>query len=533
MSLLRRLTITALTLLSSSTGLAAAALAGESPAMGIRSFSDLQPSDWAYQALIQVANQYGCIEGYRNGSFDGTSAISRYEAAALLHSCLNRVGESSEELRLLQREFGEEMAILKGRVDDLEARSAEIAATQFSPTTRLRGEASFIVGGVNYGGDVAANRVGVSPLLPRQDALHMIYSLRVGLDTSYTGKDLLYTQLRTGNAANSPFNTFNPRTPWFPSTVPLAALERAFTPNGGNNVFNIERLFYRFPIGSQWHATVAARIMNMGLWGVYPSAYGVRGDNLLDFFSSFGTPGVYNKAVGSALGITWREKAGWNVGSWLAHVHYLAISPDNADIGGIARAQSRGNIAAQFGYQSPQFNVTLGYRYGQAGTDFGRGTAFVASNQWSLPYLSRAFSNSIALNGYWRPPFQNRWLPAVSAGWSLNALSNAAILPSPFEPGGKTISQSQSWMVGLQWDNLSGINDVLGMAVGQPTFATALRNGQTPDDGNYALELFYRYPISDHINITPAIFYLSRPFGQLTTGTFNLFAALVQMNINF
>jgi hypothetical protein len=533
MILLRGLSITALMLLASLAGKAPAALAGESPALSIRSFSDLRPSDWAYQALINVANQYGCIEGYRNGSFDGASPLSRFEAAALLNSCLVRIGESSEELRGLQRELAQELAQLQGRVDGLEAKGAELAATQFSTTTRLRGEASFIFGGVNYGGDVAANGVGVSPFLPRQDALQMIYSLRIGLDTSYTGRDLLYTQLRTGNAASSPFNTFNPRTPWFTSTVPLAALERAFTPNGGNNVFNIERLFYRFPIGSQWHATVAARIMDMGLWGVYPSAYGVRGDNLLDFFSSFGTPGVYNKAVGSALGITWREKPGWNVGSWLAHAHYIAISPDNADFGGIGRAQSRGNIAAQFGYQSPQFNLTLGYRYGQAGTDFGRGTSFVAANQWSLPYLSGAFSNSVALNGYWRPPLQNRWLPAISAGWSLNALNNASILPGTFQPGAATVSQSQSWMVGLQWDNVSGISDVLGMAVGQPTFATALRNGQTPDDGNYALELFYRYPVSDHINVTPAIFYLSRPFGQLTVGTFNLFAALVQMNITF
>ena len=31
-----------------------------------------------------------------------------------------------------------------------------------------------------------------------------------------------------------------------------------------------------------------AQIMNMGLWAAYPSAYGVRGDYTLDFFSSFG-----------------------------------------------------------------------------------------------------------------------------------------------------------------------------------------------------------------------------------------------------
>ena len=104
------------------------------------------------------------------------------------------------------------------------------------------------------------------------------------------------------------------------------------------------------------------------------------------------------------------------MGSWLAHVHYLAISPDNAAFGGIGRAQSRGNIAAQFGYQSPRYNLTFGYRYGQAGTDLGRGTQFLSLNQWSLPYLSRAHSNSFAINGYWRPPLQQRWLPGCACG---------------------------------------------------------------------------------------------------------------------
>lgn len=530
MTLVRRLSTTCLTLLTALAGVVPAAVAADRTPVSIASFSDLRPTDWAYQAIANLADRYGCLDGYRNGLLDGQRSITRYEAAALLNSCLVQVTEATDEIRRLQSEFAQEMATLSGRLTTLESRESELRATSFSTTTRLRGEASFMLGAVNYGGDVAANGVGVSPFLPRQDALNFVYSLRLGLGTSFTGKDLFYTQLRTGNAGNSPFNTFNPLFPPFTSTVPLAALERGYAPSGGDNILNIERLFYKFPLNSQVTATVAARIMDMGLWGVYPTAYGVRGDNVLDFFSSFGTPGVYNKAVGSGFGLTWREKAGWTSSTWLAHVHYIAVSPSDASSGGIGRAESRGNIAAQIGYQSPQFNVTLGYRYGQSGTDFGRGTDFASANQWSLPYLSGASSNSVAINGYWRPPIGS-WLPAISAGWALNVLDNPGV--NPLFTGTFTVSQSQSWMLGLQWDNVSGINDVLGMAVGQPTFATALQNGQTPGDGNYAMELFYRYPISDHINITPSVFYLSRPYGQLTVGNFNLFAALVQVNFNF
>ena len=49
------------------------------------------------------------------------------------------------------------------------------------------------------------------------------------------------------------------------------------------------------------------------------------------------------------------------------------------------------------------------------------------------------------------------------------------------------------------------------MAVGQPNFVTATRNGTTPFDGNYAWEWWYQYKVSDNISVTPLLFYLSNP----------------------
>ena len=65
--------------------------------------------------------------------------MTRYEAAALLNACLDRVTEVTDELRRLMAEFETELAILKGRVDGLEARVGELEATQFSTTTKLKG----------------------------------------------------------------------------------------------------------------------------------------------------------------------------------------------------------------------------------------------------------------------------------------------------------------------------------------------------------------------------------------------------------
>ena len=116
----------------------------------VTQFSDVYPTDWAYQALANLVETYGCVAGYPNGTFRGNRAMTRYEAAALLNACLDRVTEVTDELRRLLKEFETELAILKGRVDGLEARVGELEATQFSTTTKLKGKADFFIGGVSY-----------------------------------------------------------------------------------------------------------------------------------------------------------------------------------------------------------------------------------------------------------------------------------------------------------------------------------------------------------------------------------------------
>ena len=105
----------------------------------VTQFSDVRPTDWAYQALSNLVERYGCVAGYPNGTFGGGSAMTRYEAAALLNACLDRVTEVTDELKRLQAEFATELAVLRGRVDKLEAQVGELEATQFSSTTKLRG----------------------------------------------------------------------------------------------------------------------------------------------------------------------------------------------------------------------------------------------------------------------------------------------------------------------------------------------------------------------------------------------------------
>jgi hypothetical protein len=179
--------------------------AAETALMGqvtsVSQLSDVQPTDWAFQALQSLVERYGCIAGYPDGTYRGNRALTRYEFAAGLNACLDRVNElistatsdlvRREDLATLQRlqeEFAAELATLRGRVDSLEAATAELEANQFSTTTKLNGEAI-----------VAA--VGATGGAPDDDDPNIILvdRVRLNLTTSFTGKDLLITGLQAYN----------------------------------------------------------------------------------------------------------------------------------------------------------------------------------------------------------------------------------------------------------------------------------------------------------------------------------------------
>lgn len=78
------------------------AYAGQAPVTSLSQFSDVKPSDWSYQALSDLVNRYSCVAGSPNGSFQGRRAIGRYEGAALLNACLDRVTETTDAIKRLR-----------------------------------------------------------------------------------------------------------------------------------------------------------------------------------------------------------------------------------------------------------------------------------------------------------------------------------------------------------------------------------------------------------------------------------------------
>jgi hypothetical protein len=433
--------------------------------------------------------------------------MTRFEAAALLNACLDRVTEVTDELKRLMKEFEKELAILKGRVDGLEARVGELEATQFSTTTKLSGLATFVIGANSFSG----TKSKADPANRDFGATTFNYDLQLSLETSFTGKDLLLTILRSGN--------FDGNFAFGGSPNGLSTLETAFQEDSGANSVGIDKLFYQFPVGNSLIFTLGARVGQEDMLGVWPSAY--PSDPILDVTTLNGAPAAYNKNLGAGAGLSWSTDSGFSVSA-----NYVAAQGSSSDpnAGGIGTEFSEASGTVQLAYESENWNIAAIWSGVQSPGELvgGFGTIFAADNYFSG---SNSFMNAWGIGGSWQPQ-DSGWLPSISAGYGYNSLNAKNV---------GDVTTSQSWNLGLEWSDVLLKGNNAGMAVGQPVFATSLKGDSTPADGNYVWEWWYQLQVTDNISVTPALFYLSRPLGQLTPTdqTFSQLGALVKTTFSF
>ncbi|ABB36098.1 iron uptake porin [Synechococcus sp. CC9605] len=506
----------------------------------VTQFSDVYPTDWAYQALANLVETYGCVAGYPNGTFRGNRAMTRYEAAALLNACLDRITEVTDELRRLLKEFETELAILKGRVDGLEARVGELEATQFSTTTKLSGTSNWVAGATRAKGDnynTGGEKGARDDWNAKYGGFSFSYDVRLALKTSFSGKDLLYTRLRAGNM----YNVFEAA----PFVYWPGSLNVYFDTN---NVLLVDRFYYRFPLGNSFTVQVGPTTRNTEMMGYKASAYARGGDKVLDFFGgSLGTPGVWNKETGAGFGAFYSNKKQVEKGNpyFTLSASYVADwgegNDSNPNTGGFMTDNSEGNITTQIAFGNKQWGLAAGYRYGQCGARFRTGTQFALGDSYGTPCTvevdgkderTNADSHSWSFHGFWSPE-ESGWMPSISAGVGASYLNG-----NDAWKDNTNKRAMASWMVGLTWNDVFLEGNALGYAVGQPQFVYDVEDGFVAD-GGYAMELWYSFQVTDNIQITPAVYWLSRPFGDNTQNvngdykSLGVFGGLVQTTFKF
>lgn len=297
-------------------------LSDSAEATSVSQLSDVQPEDWAFQALQSLVERYGAIAGYPDGTFRGNRAMTRYEFAAGLNAALERIsqliatgfqGVRQEDLATLQRlstDFAAELATARDRVSALDARTSELEANQFSTTAKLNGLVTLNIVGASAGGDVrvertdpqdsfsaAARRADGQPAVTQvEDSPGITFSHVTGLflTASFSGQDLLTLTLAAGNG-NSPANVYSSAGLFNTFGVPGTD----FTPSTNANDLVLAEAFYSLPLSSSVQVAAGPKL----LWLRYFDTNAFTGlfDKNASSFNTFGSTPMTQCAVPVAL----------------------------------------------------------------------------------------------------------------------------------------------------------------------------------------------------------------------------------------
>ena len=185
---------------------AAAALTCGVSAYAANPFSDVTPSDWAYQAVTSLSEQ-GVVEGYPDGTFKGQQNITRYEMAQIIARMLAKEDQYNAEQRAtidkLASEYADELNNLGVRVSALEKKVGNV---RFNGDARMRYQQTY--GGTN-GTDAKDNwngriRLGMTAAVNDSTYVYGRFLNQmdfVGEVDSSTSMDRLFVHHQFGNAA--------------------------------------------------------------------------------------------------------------------------------------------------------------------------------------------------------------------------------------------------------------------------------------------------------------------------------------------
>jgi hypothetical protein len=473
----------------------------------VSQLSDVQPTDWAFQALQSLVERYGCIAGYPDGTYRGNRALTRYEFAVGVNACLDRVNElistatsdlvTREDLATLtrlQEEFAAELATLRGRVDALEASAAQLEAQQFSTTTKLAGEVVVGVAGIVTGENADGSEL--------DDSTVLVDRVRLELNTSFTGKDLLFTRLATGNFAG------------FSTVTGTPEGELAFTQDEGNDL-GVEVLLYSFPLTEQTEVVLGA---SGAAFDDFASTVNfLDGDGGSGALSAFGTRNpIYYLGDGAGLGI--RQQFGESLELSLG---YLAGEANDPAVGSGVFNGPYSALAQVVIKPSERFNIGLTYINSYNADDTGTG-----SGRTPFARFDDEFFDEIGVPAVDVPTASNSY--GVELSWQLSdrfvlggwvGYTNTRLLSTAgglFDRGSQDIF---NYAVTLAFPDLGKQGNLLGFVVGmEPKVTDSTITSTNPDidvdedeDTSLHIEGFYQFQLTDNIAITPGAIWITAP----------------------
>ena len=477
----------------------------------VSQFRDVQPRDWAFQALQSLVERYNCISGYPDGTFRGNRTLNRFEFAASLNACLERVSEliasstadavKKEDLATLQRlqeEFSAELATLRGQVDALEARTSELEGNQFSTTTKLKGEAIF--------GLTQAFGRGVAGSNPRTDLdSNFTFSdrVRLTLESSFSGNDKLQTRLNASNVRN-----LNSSTATAGGTGTNMA--RLSYDSGTDNSISIDKLNYAFnPLPN-----LSVKIDAIGAdlddnFEQFNPDFKSGGSGSISRYGRFSP--IY-RGAGSGVGVNFKANDAVTIGAG-----YYARGNDTASDPGANKGFFEGpsTIFGQVAFK-PTESVNVGLTYSRVYETVLPETTtqpIISLAQQRINAFNRLFGETsggtvaterfASATGFEANNYglqvNFKATPKISLGGWLG-YTNVNSLGA-----NSTSGNVWYWAGNVAFKDLLREGNTLGLVFGQPPKLT----GET--DTSYHLEGLYKIKVSDNILVTPGVLVILDP----------------------
>jgi hypothetical protein len=479
----------------------------------------VKPGDWQYTALQELSTKYGCNPNFNN------QPVLAIEFARGLNGCINRVEtslalqqqsprpvkpvqsippappaptvqpnavtrEDLEVLKRLTQEFRAQLTEVDNKIVAEDKKVAQLQATQFSTTTKLKGEAVINVSGAFSG--ATSNNVVVGN------------RVRLLFQSSFYGPDALYTRIATGN--QSPLsgtfkNGFTAEGTQVFEGIPFGGLP---------NTTGIDWLAYQFPLNKTGNIYIAA---TGGLLVDFAPTYGSNFDNAtggngaLSLFAESNP--IYKIAGGTGVGvqIPFAEdgltsvNVGYFAGNGTGPAGPAASppAPTGPNVSATGNGLFNGSYAlfGQANFKlSDKLTAGVSYinSYNTPGTSiygFGGAGALVGTG------FANANPNGLTANSFGAQFAYNASTTLAFNGFVSNTSANK----------GAGIGNQSIWSYGggVSLPNIDGKGGLVGLLVGAEPYVGGL--GSVP----FHVEGFYKYTLSDNLSITPGIIYLTAP----------------------
>ena len=222
----------------------------------------------------------------------------------------------------LSDELGSELAIMKGRVDGLEARVNGLEAGSFSETTTMSGEVGFLLGATD-----SATKAN--------DVVQFEYALGIDLDTSFTGEDNLNIGIVTGNGLTN-VGADKTGLDWGESE---------------SDALVVNDLNYTFPVGA-WKVAIGDSMDASKTW---PNACSM--NNMVDNLGDCGAANSVDLSGNVSLSAATGFGDGWELGLGLSGI----AGKTDTNSSGLFTKEGTDLFGLALGYEADTFGFTVAY----------------------------------------------------------------------------------------------------------------------------------------------------------------------------